>query len=75
MKLNSTDRNMIRVITVVIIILCILTRLCTSGYEDSEAAQEQKRRMEAFNQLKIEQEEYKKNMRMRLDAMRGPSPM
>jgi hypothetical protein len=31
--------------------------------------------MEKFKQLKIEQEEKKKKMRMRLDAMRGPSPM
>mgnify|MGYP003654874840 CR=1 FL=1 len=75
MKLNSTNRNTIRAIAVVIVLLCILTKVCTSGYEDSEASQEQKRRMEKWKQLKSEQEEEKKMRKKRRDAMRGPSPM
>ena len=87
MKLNSTNRNTIRAIAVVIVLLCILTKVCTSGYEDSEASQERKLLIQKCKQLKIDQKKEKKmemekkkmekkmRKKKRRDAMRGPSPM
>tara|TARA_B100000035_G_scaffold79865_1_gene66881 strand:+ start:539 stop:796 length:258 start_codon:yes stop_codon:yes gene_type:complete len=36
MKLNATNRNAIRAIAIIIVLLCVLTMLRTSGYQGKE---------------------------------------
>ena len=36
MKLNATNRNTIRAIVIIIVLLCVLTMLRTSGYQGKE---------------------------------------